>query len=70
MDCRGGNDADIEACEIAYAAQEDVAAVYGCEDRWEDYVICLEDQYRCSNRDWTHDGDCNNRRDSYNDCAR
>lgn len=70
MDCRGGNDADVDACEIAYEANDDVAGVWGCEDRWENYVLCLDDNLRCSDKKWTHDNNCDNERDAYNDCVR
>jgi hypothetical protein len=70
MDCRGGNDADIEACEISYKAAEDVASLYGCEDRWDNYVLCMEEELRCSDRKWTEDNDCDNERNAYSDCIR
>jgi hypothetical protein len=70
IDCEGGNDADIEACEIRYQAAEDVAAVWGCEDRWDDYVFCLDDRYRCSGGNWTHDDICDDERKAFENCAR
>ena len=70
IDCEGGNDADIEACEISYEAGEDIAAVWGCEARWDDYVLCLEDRLECSGGDWTHNKSCDDERKAYDDCAR
>lgn len=70
IDCEGGNDQDIEACEIARDADEDIASVYGCEPEWDDYFACWEDRGYCDrNPDrYTHRGDCDRESERLNDC--
>ncbi len=70
MDCRDGNDADIDACIIGYETREERASIYGCEDRWDDYLFCLEDSFRCDGgNNWTTRDNCDNERSSYNNCV-
>ncbi|MDI1445488.1 hypothetical protein [Polyangium sp. 6x1] len=70
MLCRDGNDADVDACIVGYETREDVASIYGCEDRWDAYLTCLELELRCDGgNNWTHRGDCDDERNSYNDCV-
>ena len=67
MDCMGGNDADIESCEIALAASRDFADEKGCEESWDDFHECLIDQSSCTNDVWNiGQGDCE---DEQNDCS-
>ncbi|HSO00084.1 MAG TPA: hypothetical protein VLS89_17445 [Candidatus Nanopelagicales bacterium] len=47
MDCADGNDADIEACIIDLERREEIAAIYGCEDQWDDYYLCVEEEADC-----------------------
>ena len=70
MACRGGNAADYDACIIRYEMREELADVNGCQDLWDRYLACAEDELRCSgNRNWTHDGTCNNQWSDYNRCV-
>lgn len=59
MDCRDGNDADIEACIIEMERQEEIAAIYGCDEDWEDLSLCLEEESRCEGNTYAPRGaDC------------
>jgi hypothetical protein len=70
MDCRDGNDADVEACIIGLEAEEERADLHGCIDFYDDYVFCVSEEAHCENSDvWTTDGDCNNEWDNYRDCV-
>ncbi|MDI1431266.1 hypothetical protein [Polyangium sorediatum] len=69
MSCRDGNDADIDACIVGYETREDVASIYGCEDRWDGYLLCMEENFRCDGNSWTTRDNCNDERNRYNDCV-
>lgn len=58
MDCMGGNDADIEACEIQAEAEEERASLNGCEEQHSDYRACFEDKATCSDRVFSDRGYC------------
>lgn len=59
MDCRDGNDADIEACIIEMERQEEIAYIYGCEDDWDEVYLCLEERSRCEGNTYLPRGnDC------------
>jgi hypothetical protein len=60
MDCRSGNDADIEMCAINLKRDEDYAAVNDCSREWDDYFTCLTEKSHCSNNNWTDDASCAN----------
>lgn len=70
MQCRDGNDADVDACVIEYERHEDLADLYGCSDLWNRYVDCHIEQAHCENSDvWTNDGDCGDEWDDYRNCV-
>jgi hypothetical protein len=68
MDCVGGNDADVEACEVLQVAAEDIAGVDGCSEQWDEYYACLDEESRCSNNDFGPGDSCNVERDRYQSC--
>lgn len=68
MDCEGGNDNDIEACEIQMSADADTADVWDCGDDWDFYLECLEAESHCDNDNWTTDTDCDDERHDLNVC--
>jgi hypothetical protein len=69
MDCEGGNDNDIDACEISLKAEADHADVWGCTDDWDRYWECIEAEAHCDNDNWTSDDHCNNEGSDLNDCT-
>lgn len=46
--CAAANDLAIDACVIEQQSREDVAAIYGCDQQWNDYVDCMVDNGTCS----------------------
>lgn len=46
--CLGGNDADIDACVVAYDGARDNAHDIGCGEEYDSFVECLMPQYDCS----------------------
>jgi len=68
MLCRGGNDADYDACLIGYDAYEDRASLYGCNDDWDLYLTCYDAQAKCNNDNFTADNDCNDELDRLSRC--
>ncbi|MBK9266295.1 MAG: hypothetical protein IPM54_41730 [Polyangiaceae bacterium] len=70
MDCRDGNDADVDACVIGYESQDDLASLHGCSDFWNRYIDCRVERSHCESSDiWTDDGDCSDEWDDYRDCV-
>jgi hypothetical protein len=45
--CLGGNEADIDACVVAYDGARDNAHDIGCGDEYDLFVDCLIPQYGC-----------------------
>ncbi len=68
MECRGGNDADYDACIIDYEAYEDRASLNGCNDDLDLYLECYDSQAKCNNDNFTADNDCNDELDRLNRC--
>ena len=64
-DCRGSSDEDIDACIVELDAREEVASIYGCDDRWYDYTDCLIDYGACSGDELTG---CDGPEDAYKSC--
>ena len=61
-DCRGGNEKDVEACEVSYETQEDFIDSIGCGDEWDEYYSCFEEKAACQDvgsYPCTTDTDCN-----------
>jgi len=70
MECRDGNDADIDACVVGYDAQEELGDLHGCTDFWNRYIDCRSVEAHCENSDiWTDDGNCSDEWDDYRDCV-
>lgn len=45
--CGGGGEPEIDACIADLDRREEIAAIYGCEDLWDDYLACLETYGYC-----------------------
>ncbi|EYF00671.1 hypothetical protein [Chondromyces apiculatus] len=69
MECSRGNESDVEVCIIELERQEDIAAIYGCEDDFDKAFTCLQDESSCSNRIWSHDNECNGDLTDYVQCV-
>ena len=44
-DCRGGNDADIDACVEELRASENVASAYDCDNQFDDLSDCIKNAF-------------------------
>jgi len=47
-DCDNCSDTEYDECVITYEAEQDIAASYGCLDKFDDRHICIMDRYRCT----------------------
>jgi len=45
--CRGGNEADIDACVADADYEEDVADIQGCTDEYNTYMDCFIQEAQC-----------------------
>lgn len=68
MACRGGNDADIDACIIEYDRRESRSDLNNCGDFLDRYLTCFDVQVVCEGGVWTDKGDCGDERKDLNDC--
>ena len=51
MDCEGGNEADVEACELEFEYASDQASLYGCEDYFDSLAECRDERAHCDTSD-------------------
>lgn len=73
MECRHGNDGDVDACVIGYHENDDLADLYGCSDKWDQYVTCYEERAHCDNpslRIWTGPSECGIEWNDYTQCVK
>ena len=74
MDCRGGNDNDVEACVVLLDAESDHAGVHECTDQWDELFACMEEESHCEDRHWTtlygNDDACHPESEDYDACMR
>src|SRR5689334_739339 len=69
MDCLGGNEQDVEACEVSMEADEEIADVKGCADVFEEYFACHEEKDSCNDMDqWTADTGCDKENEKLTRC--
>jgi len=64
--CGGGGELEVEACVADLDRREELATIYGCDDRWDDYLACLDERGYCDD-----DGElsgCDEVDDSYKHC--
>jgi hypothetical protein len=69
MDCEGGNDADVDACEATFNYYEDRSSLEGCDPEWDDLLTCTEDEARCTNNVFSPQGYCDRERDRWVNCV-
>lgn len=55
-DCEGCSDSDLDDCIDDFEDIEDDAAREGCEDQYDDYITCLDDEAECRGDDLDIDG--------------
>jgi hypothetical protein len=49
--CRGGNDADLEACEAYLDLMEEAQDIQGCSDEYEEWFECSMDSATCESQE-------------------
>lgn len=67
-ECDNSNDLDIEACENDFATEAEVASIYGCDEEFDELVICFEEEGRCRDDDFEAE-DCDGEAEDYSDCV-
>jgi len=73
MDCQDGNDRDIAACEEAMSGTEDIVSILDCNEYWDAFMDCREEESSCRNDSYTtvdSDGDdrCEDEEDDFDAC--
>jgi len=66
-DCEGCSDRQHEDCLDDFDDTSRRAENYGCEDIYDDWVVCIEDTSRCRNGH-DFDADCGREKDRLKDC--
>jgi hypothetical protein len=64
--CRGGNDADIDACVARAEGEEDAASAYDCSDPYDKVVDCLDRTGNCDDKDF--ESSCNDEYEALSNC--
>jgi hypothetical protein len=68
-DCDGGNEQDIEACEVSNEAESDRASLYGCSEFFDLRQECIESNADCENDVYGLEGDdCQEELLDYENC--
>lgn len=65
--CRGASDLDIDACIIEQESREEVASIWGCDDRWNEYVDCMVERGTCAGGDKL--SGCDDAKDMWKRCV-
>jgi hypothetical protein len=68
MNCMGGNDADLEACEINLDASEEVASIENCSEEFDAWFTCLEEESECRDENWTAEERCDDENEKLQGC--
>lgn len=66
--CGGGNDADVDACVEETEGLADLAALWGCDEYFDDLMACAEEHSRCENGYYTYEEACRNEQERYSAC--
>jgi hypothetical protein len=68
--CEGGNDFDYDACEIRFNELADQASVRNCNDEYDAWLECYEQEARCNDdRYRVQDDECEREEEQLEDCA-
>lgn len=69
IDCLDGNTEDTNACIRGEEATEDQAALFGCQEEYDAYQDCIEDEATCENDTFfVPDNECQDEAREYNRC--
>lgn len=71
QDCEGGNEMDLEACEISAQADADLAELHNCSSEYENFFACTEENSHCNNKKYQVDvvATCQQVSEAYNNCV-
>ena len=58
MRCEGGNENDREACYEQLDGDKKAAGAYGCDQRFSDWMDCLDAESECMEGRYSDDGQC------------
>jgi hypothetical protein len=67
--CRGGNEADVSACEAGFAGAHKVAVAYDCGALYDAYVECIGANSTCGNSKLETGDACKGQKKSYEGCV-
>lgn len=68
-DCIDGNTEDTNACIRAVEAEEEVAALFGCQEEFDALQDCREDESDCENDSFfVPANECNDEEREYSNC--
>ena len=67
MKCRGGNDADTEACAIELDRLEQRSELLECADEWSSLAACVEQDGRCEGDQFS--AACDAERTAWEQCS-
>ena len=67
--CGSGGDEEIDACIAKLDGEAEVAAIYGCDDLWDDFVTCMDETATCDDQELRGCGVENDRYESCIDTA-
>lgn len=67
MECRGGNDADVEACLVELDRLEQRSELAGCAEAWSALAGCAEERSTCSEKLFSIP--CDEERAEWESCA-
>ena len=68
VQCRGGNDRDVDACIAGSDGNEQVAAAYDCTDAYFKLEDCIDRTVTC--RDKHFESNCKGESDALNACEK
>jgi len=69
--CEHGNDMDLDACQISFDSDQEVADLHNCSSEYSDYFDCLATNSRCNNNVYEPDQTtCQEVSDRYHNCIK
>lgn len=69
MGCRGGNEADIEACVAYMDSRDERSANTDCDERWDALIECVEENLGCQGEAMAAESACAAQAERWNACT-
>jgi hypothetical protein len=72
QECEGGNEMDLEACDLSAQADADLAELHNCSSEYEAFFACTEENAHCNNKKYQVDvvATCQQVSEAYNNCVK